>query len=304
MSKLKSILLIALVMMTAAGLHAQKAQNFDKSEIRLSWNHDKVNLYHHEPAVLTLYLWTPAYEIRGVRQSKSPALERGKFSYLQRADFNPEPKIVEEDGKTWYVYPIDSYAVALDKAGKYTLKGGRYVVDIAIPKLYDDPYWGRMQTMETERVEVPVSPVQFNVRELPATDAESDFSGAVGDFKVSVTIPPGDIYLNEEAIAIVTVAGDGWLDADILPEYHDAFGQGTKLKSFSENRRQYLRDGKLVSELQMECTFIPTSKKGAVIGPIWIEVFNPETGKYEIVKSEPVQVKAQSIAQKAPVLDI
>lgn len=304
MSKLKSILLTVLVMMTTSGLYAQQAQNFDKSEIKLCWNHDKVSLYHHEPAVLTLYLWTPGYEIRGVRQSKSPELEKGKFSYLQRADFNPEPRIVEDDGIAWYVYPIDSYAVALDKAGKYSMKGGRYVVDIAVPKLYDDPYWGRMQTMVTERVEVPVSPVQFTVRELPPTDAESDFSGAVGDFKVSVTIPPGDIYLNEEAIAIVTVVGNGWLDSDTLPEYHDAFGQGTKLKSFSENRRQYIRDGKLFSELQMECTFIPTSKDNALIGPIWIEVFNPETEKYEIVRSESVHVKAKSIAQKAPVLDI
>lgn len=304
MRKLKSILLFALILLLAEIMQAQKAESFDKSQIRLSWNHDKESLYYHEPAVLTLYLWTPGYEIRGVQQSKSPELDKGKFSYLQRADFNSEPRIVNQDGQTWYVYPVDSYAVALDKKGKYNLKGGRYIVDVAVPKLYNDPFWGRMQTIDIERVEVPVGPVQLAVKDLPATDADSEFSGAVGDFKVSVDVPPGDIYLNEEAIAIVTVSGNGWLNSGTLPEYHDAFGNGTKLKSFSENRRQYIKDGQLVSELQMECTFIPTSKDNAVIGPIWIEIFNPTTGKYEIVKSKPVQVKVSSIAEKAPILDI
>lgn len=304
MRKLKSILLFALILLVAGIMQAQKAESFDKSQIRLSWNHDKESLYYHEPAVLTLYLWTPGYEIRGVQQSKSPELDKGKFSYLQRADFNSEPRIVNQDGQTWFVYPIDSYAVALDKKGKYNLKGGRYLVDVAVPKLYNDPFWGRMQTIDIERVEVPVGPVHITVKDLPATDADSEFSGAVGDFKVSVNVPPGDIYLNEEAIAIVTVSGDGWLNSGTLPEYHDAFGNGTKLKSFSENRRQYIKDGQLVSELQMECTFIPTSKDNAVIGPIWIEIFNPTTGKYEIVKSKPVEVKFSSIAEKAPILDI
>lgn len=304
MRKLKSILLFASILLAFGTMKAQKAESFDKSQIRLSWNHDKVSLYYHEPAVLTLYLWTPGYEIRGVQQSKSPELDKGKFSYLQRADFNSEPRIVNQDGQTWFVYPIDSYAVALDKKGKYNLKGGRYIVDVAVPKLYNDPFWGRMQTIDIERVEVPVGPVQLTVKDLPATDADSEFSGAVGDFKVSVDVPPGDIYLNEEAIAIVTVSGNGWLNSGTLPEYHDAFGNGTKLKSFSENRRQYIKDGQLVSELQMECTFIPTSKDNAVIGPIWIEIFNPTTGKYEIVKSKPVQVKVSSIAEKAPILDI
>lgn len=304
MMKLKSILLFALIFLATGAVHAQKAEGFDKSQIKLSWNHDKVSLYYHEPAVMTLYLWTPGYEIRGVQQSKSPELDKGKFSYLQRADFNPEPKIVNQDGRTWFVYPIDSYAVAFDKQGKFILKGGRYIIDVAVPKLYNDPFWGRMQTIDIERIEVPVGSVQFTVKDLPSTGADSEFSGAVGDFKVTVDVPPGDIYLNEEAIAVVTVSGNGWLNSDTLPEYHDAFGNGTKLKSFSENRRQYIKDGQLISELLMECTFIPTSKDNAVIGPIWIEIFNPTTGKYEIVKSKPVQVKVSSIAEKAPILDI
>lgn len=304
MSRLKHILLITVILMGTGIIHAQKCDGIDKKEFRLSWNTDRLNLYHHEPAVLTLYLWTPGYEIREAQATRSPELDKGKFSYMQRADFDRTPEVVRKEGRTWYVYPIESLAIAFDKAGRYNLQGGRYMVDVAVPVLYNDPFWGRMQTISTERIELPVGNLQINVRDLPENKMDSDFSGAVGDFEIFVTVPPGDIYMNEEATAIVTVIGNGWLNNGTLPEYHDAFRNGTRLKSFSENRVQYIKDGELVSELQMECTFIPTSKDKAVIDPIWIEIFNPVTGNYEIVKSEPVKVRVQSIADKSPEIEI
>lgn len=301
MKKILTILLMLMICVTDKAV----AQNLDinKNNLKLSWNREKINLYHHEPAVITLYLWIQGYDVQGVRKSKSSTLNNGKFSYLKQAEFDRQPRVVKKDGETWTVYPIDSYAIAMDKAGKYKLQDGRYVIDLAVPVIYDDPFWGKMQTLKTQRIEVPVNPVQITVSDLPPVPHDTEFSGAVGDFKVEVTVPPGDIFLNEEATAIVTITGNGWLNDDTLPEYHDAFLKGTKLKSFSENRQQYLRDGKMISELQMECTFIPTDKN-AEISPVWLEVFNPIKGVYETVKSEPVKVKVQSIAAKAPTHDI
>ena len=250
------------------------AQNLDinKNNLKLSWNREKINLYHHEPAVITLYLWIQGYDVQGVRKSKPSTLNNGKFSYLKQADFDRQPRVVNKDGETWTVYPIDSYAIAMDKAGKYKLQDGRYVVDLAVPVIYDDPFWGKMQTLKTQRIEVPVNPVQITVSDLPPVPQDTEFSGAVGDFKVEVTVPPGDIFLNEEATAIVTITGNGWLN-----------------------------DEQTAAEI--ECTFIPTDKN-AEISPVWLEVFNPIKGVYETIKSEPVKVKVQSIAAKAPTHDI
>lgn len=301
MKKFLTILTLSLIC-CADFARAQK-QDIDKHNLRLSWNRDKINLYHHEPTVLTLYLWVKGYNVQGISKSKQSSLDKGKFSYLKVAEFDHQPRVVKKEGEIWTVYPVDSYAIAMDKAGRYKLHNGRYAVDLSIPEIYDDPFWGKMQMMKPQRVEVPVNPIQITVSDLPPVPQNTEFSGAVGDFKVEVTVPPGDIFMNEEATAIVTITGNGWLDDDTLPEYHDAFQKGTKLKSFSENRNQYLRDGEMISELQMECTFIPTDKD-AEISPVWIEVFNPQKGVYETVKSDPVKVKVQSIAAKAPTHDI
>lgn len=280
------------------------ADDMEIGKIHLSWNADKLSLYQHEPATLTLYLWTPEIDVRGVSQSKPGELDKGQFSYIRNVDFNSRGELVRKDDQNWYVYPVDSYVVALDGEGKRTLKGGRYYVDLAVPTLYDDPLWGRIQTMKTERVEVPVEPLTINVTKLPVAPDNSSFSGAVGNFKVDVTVPPGEIYLNEEALAIIRIKGDGWLADNILPEYREAFGEGTRLKSLSESRNQYVEDGKLVSELVLECTFIPTSRENAIIGPVRIEYFDTDAGKYKTAMSSSVKVKVESIAGKTPLHDI
>lgn len=283
---------------------AQKSKPVDKRDFRLSWNRDKVRLYHQEPVVLTIYLWTPEIEVRGVSASKSPVLDKGEFASIQRADVTSRARVVEKDGRRWYVYPIDSYAITMSQSGKYNFRNGRYMVDISVPTLYDDPFWGRIQTMQTQRIELPVQPLEIEVVPLPDTKGSAEFSGAVGVFDVSVTVPPGDIFLNEDALAIITVKGPGWLNEQVLPEYHSAFGNGTKLKSFSEERRQYLENGRLVSEVQMECTFIPTSRKDAKIGKVRLSFFNPETGTYQTVESEEVTVDVKSIADKSQIHSI
>lgn len=300
----KIILAIIGTLIAFSAADARESFHFEKSKLHLSWNIDKVKIYEHEPAVLTLYLWTPGIDVRGVAETKAPSLKNGKFSYVSHADYNRNMQVVEDEDGIWYVYPVDRYVVAFDRKGKYELKDGRYRVDMAIPQIYDDPFWGRMQTMGIESIEVPVDELDINVQSLPDASNGMQFSGAVGQFDVNVVVPPGDIYLNEEAIAIITVRGPGWINNQTLPQYHEAFKQGTKLKSFSEERRQYMDGDEMISEVQLECTFIPTSKDDAIIGPVKIEYFNPKTRQYVTATSADVKVNVKSIAGKSPVHDI
>ena len=281
------------------GLYAAPKSNLP----HLEWGVDKITAYQHEPVTVTLYLWAPEANVRDIREIQPGKLDKGEFSFISHADFDRRPMRKVLDGREWIVYPVDSYIVTLDRPGKHRLSGGRYAVEASVPTIVEDPFWGKMQAYKSETTEIGVSPVQFDIKSLPANDDDS-FSGAVGDFQVEVTVPPGDIYVDEEALAVITVKGEGWINDHILPEYREAFGSGTKLKSFSESRNKYLENGKMVSEVQMECTFIPTLLKGAVIGPVKIRYFNPATNSYETAESNEVVVKVRSVADKAPAIDI
>lgn len=304
MKSIHIILITAVLMLAACPAFGQESAKYDKRDFKLSWNVDRLKVYQQEPAVLTLYLWTPEMEVTGATESKAPELSRGSFATKQKADIAERASVVEKDGRRWYVYPVDSYAVTMADAGKHLLRNGRYLVDVSVPTIYDDPFWGRVQTVRGERIEVPVDPLTIEVQPLPDIKGGDMFSGSVGAFSVDVSVPPGDIYLNEDAIAIITVRGPGYMGENVLPEYNEAFTEGTRLKSFSENRNQYIDKGRLVSEVKLECTFIPTSRENAVIGPVRFMFFNPETGKYQKVESEKVKVKVKSIAGKSKVHEI
>lgn len=302
-SRQLTFILLFMSLMCASGI--ARARSRDRvPEMKLQWDVKNLELYQHEPAIITLNLWTPEIEVVGAKETKSSSLNKGSFGYISKLDFDNRPRIVEQDGKRWYVYPIDAYVFNLDNAGKFRLSGGRYNIGCSFPVIKSDPFWGKVQSVETQVYELPVRPLDIKVKKLPDTSFESEFSGAVGDFEVYVNIPPGDIFVNEEAIGIITVRGPGWLSEKVLPEYRDAFGKNVKLKSFSENRQSYIQDGQLVSELQMECTFIPESIDDSRIGEVRIEYFNPATLKYEIAKSEPVKIKVVSIAKKAPAVEL
>lgn len=296
---------LAFLILILFGIAKITAANYDpEEEIRLEWGADKVSLYQHEPATITLYLWTPEIEVRGAKETEPGHLDKGDFSYISHADYDRRPVRRVVNGRPWFVYPVDSFVVTLDRAGKHKLSGGKYLVETSVPMIVNDPFWGQVKKYRNERHTVSVAPMTLDVKALPKKSDSELFSGAIGNFDVSVLIPPGEIYLNEEAIALITIRGEGWINDQILPEYQGAFGNGTKLRSIAESRTKYLEDGKLVSEVILECTFLPTSLDSAMIGPVKMGFFNPALGTYRTAESNPVKVKVNSITVKAPSIDI
>lgn len=272
-------------------------------DLFISYSLDAKSLYEREGAILTVNLYSTNPDIAFAERLSPAALDKGEFSYISNLEFPRRARREVIDGKEYYVFTLNAYLVCLHDKGSYTLRGAEYEVGINTPVVYDDPFWGPTRTAKTERVVIKTDPFKFKVKELPACKPEDSFSGAVGDFQVSTTIPPGDIVLNQEATAIITLKGRGILGKDIMPEYLDAFSKDVTLKSVSENRDSYF-DGKgIVSILTLECEFIPKSKD-AEIGPVYFGFFNPKTGKYEKAVSESVRINAKSIASQKETIEV
>lgn len=277
----------------------------DIPEIKMEFDSEHLEVYAHQPAIITLNLWTPEIDVASVRELEPLKINKRSDGFSsQHIDFNRRGKIVEKDGKRWYVYPVDSYLISVDNPGKIKLTGGKYKIGLNFPIIVDDPFWGKVQTIDTKMYDVAANSLDINVKKLPEVKNNSEFSGAVGDFNISVIIPPGDIFVKEEAIAVIKVRGVGWLPDGVLPEYRDAFNHNVKLKSFKESRTSFIENGQLVSELQMECWIIPESLNDSKIGEVRLEYFSPSSGKYQIGKSNPIEIKVVSITKKAPSMDI
>jgi len=76
-------------------------------------------------------------------------------------------------------------------------------------------FFGNM--MEERAGDVPVTPLSFNVRELPDGDRPPDFSGTVGNFRYSAVLSPSSVATGELVTLRHTVQGTGYLARAAAP---------------------------------------------------------------------------------------
>ena len=299
----RSILTLCALLFTMAVGHAAgdgKGQG-EVPEMFLKVETPSDRAYVGEAVVFDVMLYTSDPNVVDVAAVSPLKLRRGEFSDLKRVPVSKSYENVRIRDRQFYKIPVDCFVGSVADKGKYEVEGPVYAVTVSRPVIYNDPVWGRMRSSETHRYELKGADYKFSVSALPDAGKFTSFSGAVGNFDVRTVVPRGDIIVGEDAVAYVIVEGEGFLGDDIMPEYRSAFGNGMRLKSVSPSRESYMSDGRLMSRITIECTFIPETRENCEIGPVSFEFFNPKSKSYESVKSGsvPVEVKSSTIRREA-----
>lgn len=300
----KMLCLLVVLLLTAVSSLTVFADDENAPVLSVELRVSSSSCYEQQPVSLVLTLVSSTPDIAFADVVRAPELKKGEFTSVRRV--SPAGNAYEEEigGRKFFCFPIEAYVVTLSDKGKYELAGGECSVGVSYPVVIDDPFWGRRRSSEMRRFSVPVKKTSIKVRELPSVPKDVDFSGSVGRFSIETVIPKGDIYINEEATAIVVLKGTGMIADSTLPEYRDAFKSGMKLKSVSESRNTAFDNGEMVSELYLECTFIPTVRDGAEIGVVTFDYFDPVSGEYRTTRSKPVRVEVKSTTSKRESLAI
>lgn len=265
---------------------------------------DNKNVYERQPATCVVTLFSSTPDIGSVNIINNAKLKKGNFSSLQQVQHPGNPYEKDINGKHFYCFPIEAFVFAMADKGAYEFSGAEYKVGVSYPTIVNDPFWGPMRTFKTKEFIVNSKKLCFKVRSLPIPPDSMSFSGSVGEFSLETVVPPGDIFVNEEATAIIILRGSGKIAESTLPEYRKAFQSGLKLKSVSESRSELLENGRLVNELRLECTFIPSDTNNVEIGEVYFDYFDPSKGKYLKAVSKPVKIKVKSSVSKRESLAI
>lgn len=276
----------------------------DAVDLSIECRMEPAEIYERQPASLVVTLRSSTPDIAFADVVTPPSLIKGEYATFQKVSpaGNAYKEVVE--GKTYYCFPLEASVITMADKGSYTIDGGEYTIGVAYPVVVNDPFWGPRRSTEVKRFNVPVKKKSFKVRDLPNPPDTIDFSGSVGHFTIETVIPRGDIFVNEEATAIVVLRGSGMIADATMPEYRDAFKNGVKLKSVSESRNAVYDNGEMISELQLECTFIPTQRDNVEIGEILFSYFDPDTGEYSVARSSPVKIEVKSSTSKRESLSI
>lgn len=261
-------------------------------------------VYERQPFTFVVTLVSSTPDVAFANVVRAPELNKGVFTSINKVD---RPGAAYEEvagGKTFYCFPLEAYVVTMAEKGNFQLAGGEYSIGVSYPTVVNDPFWGPVRTSEVKKFLVSVEKCRFKVKSLPSPPSDVHFSGSVGQFSIETIVPRGDIVVNEEATAFVVLRGKGMIAEATMPEYRDAFKSQVKLKSVSESRSSALENGELVTELTLECTFIPTAREDARIDEIIFGYFDPVDGKYKTAKSKPVEIVVKSSTSKRDSMSI
>lgn len=282
------------------GVAKSKASSDGVAELSIEYVMPGGDVYEREPFPIFVILKSSMPDIASADVVKDFELEKGNFATLQTID-NPGNAYTARDGKkTYYYFPLRAYMATIADKGIYKLKGGEYSIGTAYSVIVNDPFWGPVRSQQIKESTVAATDAKIKVKSLPPVASGTNFSGSVGDFTIETIVPKGDIFVNEEATAYVVLRGHGMIESATLPEYRGAFVKGMKLKSVTESRDEHFdaNTNEMVSEIHLECTFVPSERENVEIGEITFGYFDPAARQYKTVRSKPVKITVKSTASK------
>lgn len=295
--------IIGIVMIFISSLfHIAYSQSIPDPEILLETDVSNPNPYVGEGVIMTISILSDTDAVNGAAIRNVPSLEKGEFDFIRSIESTGRAKIVSRNKKEYYKIPVKSYLISFASPGKQKINSFSGEVAVARPVVYNDMFGMRRRGLRSENIEVEGGGAQIKVRNIPSVK-NNEFSGAIGKYEVKGHIPAGNLYLNEGATVIYTIRGKGILKDTFLPDYKPVFNETAQLKSVSESRNMYFDGKDVISELRLECEFIPLEKNGR-LDPLELIYFDPETGKYESSRSEEMRFSTKSITTKIETIDV
>lgn len=261
--------------------------------LEVSIGRDKVT--EGERLMYEVTLLTPVMDIAGIEIATPPDFKSLTFKQTSGDSGIGE---VERGGVKYYTAIIDRYFVGFNNKGKYRIKGGEYRLGINHRIKVNDTFWGPTYRNELEVMNLSAPDVSVTVETLPEAGRPADYSGAVGSFSVTARAVQKEMRAGRDGVLIVSVAGNGDLNDAAIPDIRKAFPADLVLKSMTETRDYFVQDGKLGSEIEIECVFSPRKTGTFTIGGIEFKYYNSETHRYETAVSPDVEIEVSNPPDK------
>lgn len=164
-------------------------------------------------------------------------------------------------------------------------------------------YWGDEIT-RTAQHSVASQPIQIEVRPLPSEGRPDNFSGGVGQFSLKTDLSKSKVNTGESSTLNLEVRGTGNITQIRMPE--PTFPSEIERYDPKLQTSTALGPNSLRGSLSEQFILIPRVKGQYTIPKIEFSYFNPDTGKYVTLSSNPMTLEVSgddianhSISQKA-----
>ena len=229
----------------------------------------------------------------------------------------PRETIETIGGRTYQVYTFKT-AISPARAGKFEIGPVQAKAVVIVPRRpsaprtgrprspldlfnlddpFSDPFFADPFGSMGERTEISIrsESVPLNVKPLPP-NAPPSFSGAIGNFTMSVDAKPKNVQVGDPITVTATVSGRGNFDRMTGPALEDDRGWH-KYPPSSKFKQD--DDVGISGEKTFETVVAPNEKKTAV-PPLVFAYFDPVKEDYVTLRSDPVSIAVEGGAAPAP----
>jgi hypothetical protein len=259
----------------------------------LSLEAGKTEFYEGEVVPLTANLY-----IHGRTMLRRPGLiELPKENFaVQRFPLQPDEESVQRIGGVPYRANIFHSTVSALKPGKFKLGPATCEVLVDVQSSNQDNFTPQyFSQMETRKFRAKSSEVVLNVLPLPKENKPGSFTGAVGEFSVSLVAEPLEVNVGDPISVELTVSGVGNFDSVSVPTLTDP--KNWKLypaRKFQPNDSMLVQRGR---DQRVSFTQIMLPNKVVKeIPPFEFTFFNPSKKQYVVLKTQPVPIKVKGSA--------
>jgi hypothetical protein len=220
-----------------------------------------------------------------------PSWGRGTFEWdpspLVTEDWS-QPEPFDSSGRTGLGYHTRAMASV---AGRIHLNPTSQLINLSVGV----SGFGFFQQRQYQQFAVPDGSVWMEVRPLPP--APSNFSGAVGDFKVSSKIVPAQVKVGEPITWTIDLSGSGnWPEIRGLPSREAP----ADFQVIQPKPKRTQPAGKLFEgTLSEDVVLVPTQAGSYDLPPLDFVFFDPKSGEYRTVTAPGGHVEAEA-AEPAP----
>ena len=236
--------------------------------------------------IYKLYVNINKVNVRNARESESPS-----FSGFWNQ--NIEVKGWESKNGSYGGVP-HKYAVVKKmvliphKAGKMTIDPMEMEITAGVPMGRRD-FFGNMLMNDINFTATSGRKI-ISVKELPYQNKPANFSGAVGDYKFTVTSSKSELKANETSQIKVELSGTGNLKLVKLPGIETPHELEVYEPEHKENIRTTLRG--MNGRVSDQYTVVPQFRGKFKIPSVSFSYFNPKDEKYHSVETEPIILNA------------
>jgi hypothetical protein len=202
----------------------------------------------------------------------------------------PKNRFEIVDGANYRVDEIETVLYPIE-LGLKTIQPAKIkiaIMDFSTPDDMDD-FFSLFSTMGRGQTKIlETKPINIEVIPLPKTGKPVDFSGAIGDFKISAILDKKQVQTNDHVTLIVTVKGNGNMKS-VSGINIGSYKGFKKYETIVSNDSENLKEFKTI--------FIPLGAGLQEIPSVNISFFNPVKKKYETIKTpaQKIEVTGETI---------